>query len=1117
MKIKIYLILLACLNVTLSFGQTNPTPQTIPFNFNTQTGGVLPAGMALHRFGTTAGTIPITRTTAPGNADLPYIVGANSGGWNDQGANGIGILASGSNAAGALIVSINTVGKSSITVSWKVITILNQASRDNSIALQYRVGTTGNYIDIGSTSTYSSTGTANGANQSYSEVLPAGAENQSEVQLRWIYWESVSTSGSRDRLAITDISVTPPAVACVAPSAQPTAIVFGTITDVSIAGSFTAPSPPADEYLIVMSTNNALTSNPINGQIYNVGDDVGDGVVIGKGSSLNFSAFSLTSSTNYYFFVFSLNSACTGGPLYLSTNPLMSNATTSAGLPPCVAPGSQPSSLTFSNVTVNSIHGTFNGTTADEYLVLKSTSSTLSNNPVNGTVYNPGDILGNASVIQRNNSTTFTATSLLPNTQYYFFIFSSNALSCINGPVYNTTAPLQNSQTTLPLPACTTPSSQATALSLNPSNNAISGNFTAATGADSYLVIRSTSSTLSIQPSDNIDYAIGDNIGGGVVVALSAATSFVASTLTPSTTYYIFIYSANKNCTGGTKYLTTAPLNGNTTTTSAPLNSVYFGTLHSHSDYSDGNKDIPGYTPADDYTYAMTSQCLDYLGISEHNHFSSTNNPGNIVTNYHQGSIQANTFTATHSNFVALYGMEWGVISGGGHVVVYGDGMDLLFGWESNVGGVVGNNYDVFVAKNDYIGASGLFKTINDNISTKTFATLAHPNTADFGNIAGTYNLIADDAIVGTAVESGPAFSTSTTYNDPASSLSYLSYFQKLLAKGYHVGPTIDHDNHNTTFGRTTYSRTAIIAPSLTRTEIVKAMRNMHFYVTQDCDTKVDFTINTNMMGSIVTDRNAPVISISLSDATTDIASSNIKIMYGMPGSGVLPAVIYSTTGTSATFTDNNLSDMATGYYYVDITNGSRRIITSPIWYTRNDGIVLPVTLSSFDVQKVHGSVKISWITEQESNSSYFTVQHSTKGSIWTDVGRVNAAGFSNSPIVYDLIDNAPTIGNNYYRLKQVDKDGRTTYSSIKFVVFDAGYAVLITPNPAHDYINVYLTKNNSNPSRISLFGINGSLVKEYITNQLTLKIDIAGLSKGIYFIKVLNGDIVRTQKIVVQ
>ena len=132
--------------------------------------------------------------------------------------------------------------------------------------------------------------------------------------------------------------------------------------------------------------------------------------------------------------------------------------------------------------------------------------------------------------------------------------------------------------------------------------------------------------------------------------------------------------------------------------------------------------------------------------------------------------------------------MEWGVISGGGHVVVYGNGMDNLFGWESGSGqwGPT-NNYDVYVAKNDYAGQTGLFKTINTYAAQNTFGTLAHPNLTDYNNLANVpYNAAADSAIAATAVESGPSASTNTTYSNPGSSMGYLWYYQTLLSKGYH-------------------------------------------------------------------------------------------------------------------------------------------------------------------------------------------------------------------------------------------------------------------------------------------------------------------------------------------
>ncbi len=749
-----------------------------------------------------------------------------------------------------------------------------------------------------------------------------------------IRWEDIDHSGADNGLAIDDLVITNQV--CATPAAKPTSMVFGNVTENTVEGSFSASVPASDRYLVIMSTASSLTSNPVNGQVYEEGDNVGDGSVIGYSTAVNFAASGLSGSTTYYFFVFPANANCIGGPMYNTEDPLTGNTTTAAGLPSCTAPAGQATDLLLTNATVNSIQGSFTPTSGDEYVVLRSTASTLSQLPVNGQQYNAGAGIGNATVVQKSAATAFTANGLSPDTKYYFFVFSLNSQNCVNGPVYNVTSPLSLDANTLPLPACTTPANQPANLSLNSTNDKVSGTFNAAAGADAYLVIRSTSANLSAGPADNTNYAAGDNIGGGIVVSSDATTSFVANGLSQSTTYYFFIFSANKNCIGGTKYLTVAPLTGTASTTATPPNFVYFGTLHSHSDYSDGNKDRPGYTPAQDYAYAKDAECLDFLGISEHNHFSSPDNPGNLISNYHQGSTQANDFTAANPGFLALYGMEWGVISGGGHVVIYGDGMDKLFGWESNVGGQPGPNYDVFVPKSVYTGPTGLFKTVNDNIGTNTFATLAHPNNTDYNNLSNiTYDNVADDAIVGTAVESGPATSTNTNYSNPGSPMAYKWYYEKLLSKGYHLGPTIDHDNHNTTFGKTTRSRTAVIAPALTKTEIIKAIRNMHFYATEDCDSKVDFTVNTKIMGSVFADRNAPSISVTLTDPTTSTAGALIRVKFGIPGSGVLPITIDSVYGSSLNFVHNDLAINGTGYYYIDITNTTGEIITSPIWYTR--------------------------------------------------------------------------------------------------------------------------------------------------------------------------------------
>lgn len=207
MKLKLLIITVFC--SILGWGQTNPTAQTLPYSFTSLGTTTLPAGMAVHRFGTSAGAIPITRTTIVATGDLPNVTIANSGGWMAENANGVSMLASGSQSAGAVVVAINTTGNTNILVQWKAGTVLQQTSLDNSVALQYRIGTTGTWTDVGTTTTYTSQGKVAGdVSAVLSENLPAAADNQAVVQVRWVYWVSNGASGSRDRINIDDISIT---------------------------------------------------------------------------------------------------------------------------------------------------------------------------------------------------------------------------------------------------------------------------------------------------------------------------------------------------------------------------------------------------------------------------------------------------------------------------------------------------------------------------------------------------------------------------------------------------------------------------------------------------------------------------------------------------------------------------------------------------------------------------------------------------------------------------------------------------------------------------------------------------------------------------------------------
>ena len=110
-------------------------------------------------------------------------------------------------------------------------------------------------------------------------------------------------------------------------------------------------------------------------------------------------------------------------------------------------PSSQASNLVFSNVKTYRINASFTGTAAvDGYLVLRKKGSPITGVPVDGTVYQRGDIVGDAQVVFSRNSTSFTPNNIIAGTTYYFAVYTYNGPN--NFRNYNTTAPLLGNSTT---------------------------------------------------------------------------------------------------------------------------------------------------------------------------------------------------------------------------------------------------------------------------------------------------------------------------------------------------------------------------------------------------------------------------------------------------------------------------------------------------------------------------------------------------------------------------------------------------------------------------------------------------------------------------------------------
>jgi hypothetical protein len=140
----------------------------------------------------------------------------------------------------------------------------------------------------------------------------------------------------------------------------------------------------------------------------------------------------------------------------------------------------------------------------------------------------------------------------------------------------------------------------------------------------------------------------------------------------------------------------------------------------------------------------------------------------------------------------------------------------------------------------------------------------------------------------------------------------------------------------------------------------------------------------------------------------------------------------YSGSVSSGTITSNNT---ITGY-------GPFSLGT----YSRVN--VLPVELLSLETQKLSNGVRLKWTTASEINSDYFEIEKSMDGRGFTSIARLAAAGNSRQTIKYNYVDHKPADGKNYYRLKQVDFDGRTSYTEVLRVDFDGVVELSAYPNP---------------------------------------------------------------------
>lgn len=183
----------------------------------------------------------------------------------------------------------------------------------------------------------------------------------------------------------------------------------------------------------------------------------------------------------------------------------------------------------------------------------------------------------------------------------------------------------------------------------------------------------------------------------------------------------------------------------------------------------------------------------------------------------------------------------------------------------------------------------------------------------------------------------------------------------------------------------------------------------------------------------------------------------------------------------------------------------------------------LPVSLLDFRAIKNANSVNLNWKTATETNNKGFAVERSTNASNWSEFLFVNGTGNSTTVKEYTATDNAPVKGINYYRLKQVDNDGKQTHSSIVSLKFEdtKGLGFIFYPNPVKNKLTVMVDKIETATASLNVLSADGKLIKSIVldtqNSNSSFSIDVASLIKGVYYLVLQDGTSTKSSKFVVE
>ena len=353
---------------------------------------------------------------------------------------------------------------------------------------------------------------------------------------------------------------------------------------------------------------------------------------------------------------------------------------------------------------------------------------------------------------------------------------------------------------------------------------------------------------------------------------------------------------------------------------------LYFGQLHSHTQYSDGAGSLES---ALSYVKNLPDSAnVQFVAFTDHSNYFDKSGAANpegalydmsLATPYSQEtwnsyrSAVAAFNEANAGSLVALAGFEMTWSGGPGHINTF------------NTPGIVSRNNTTLNNKTDYAGMRAYYALLSQQEGADSLSQFNHP-----GNTFGTFGDFAFwDPVIDSRMYMVEAGNGEGQIGAGGYYPSY-EYYTMALDKGWHLAPTNNQDNHKGRWGNANDARDVILTDDFSEEGIYDALRAMRMYATEDKNLEIGYTVNGMLLGSSLTEVPEKLdIHVTVNDPDASDSISKVEVIVNSGKTAYTwddPAVL--ATGDLSVTLDPDYS-----YYYIRVTQGDGDLaVTAPVW-----------------------------------------------------------------------------------------------------------------------------------------------------------------------------------------